>query len=238
LIINNNGNGKQFDFLKDPTEGLAYEFEIDPDNNNCVWTVVAGPPKESMLYMIGDDFGGWNWSSDGVVTMTPVNGFEGHFWAVRYINAGKGFKWCKVRDWNGDFYSIGEEIGYTTSGGNAYVAESGMYMVYVDMPNGRICVEPVGVYGIGPCFGSWDILMYPFETSGQVMTRLTTGSGELRLYATCSIAPAIGDWWRMEFVVIDGKIVYRGNGGDQERVQVDVGKMVILDFNAGTGVIE
>ena len=27
------------------------------------------------------------------------------------------------------------------------------------------------------------------------------------------------DWWKVEFIVLDGKIVYRGNGGDQERVR-------------------
>ena len=238
LIINNNGNGKQFDFLKDPTEGHAYEFEIGPDNNDCVWKVVAGPPKESALYMIGDDFGGWDWSSDGVVTMTPVNGYVGHFWAVRYINAGKGFKWCKVKDWNGDFYSIGEEIGYTVSGGNAYVAESGMYMVYVDMEHGKISVEPAKVFGKGECFGGWLVDPIPFSVTGQTMMCTTITSGELRIYATSDIAPAGVDWWQMEFVVLDGKIVYRGNGGDQERVVVDAGKMVTLDFNAGTGTIE
>ena len=239
LIINNNGNGKQFDFLKDPTEGLAYEFEIDPDSNNCVWTVVAGPPKESALYMIGDDFGGWNWSSDGVVTMTPVNGSEGRFWAVRYINAGKGFKWCKVRDWNGDFYSLGIEFGYTVSGGNAYVAESGMYMVFVDMVNGWISVEPAKVFGIGDCFGGWSTEPTPFTVEDQAMVCTTTGSGELRIFAFPNLTPVmIGDWWRMEFMIIDGKIAYRGNGGDQERVVVGADKKVTLDFNAGTGTIE
>ena len=41
----------------------------------------------------------------------------------------------------------------------------------------------------------------------------------------------------MEFVVLNGKIEYRGNGGDQERATVGAGKTVTLDFNAGTGTI-
>jgi hypothetical protein len=238
LIINNGGNNAQFNFLTDPKESLAYEFEIGAGDNNCVWTVVAPPKGESALYMIGDEFGGWDWGSNGIVEMTPVNGFEGHFWAVRHISAEKGFKWCPVRAWSGDFYSIGEEIGYTVSGGNAYVAEDGIYMIYVDMENGKIAVEPAKVYGMGPCFGSWDTNMYPFEVNGQTMTRTTSGSGELRIYATSTIFPGGGDWWRMEFVVIEDKIAYRGNGGDQERVQVESGQLVRLDFNAGTGTIE
>jgi len=237
LIINNNGQGRQFDFLKDPTESLCYEFEIDA-NNNCKWTAVDCPVAAPALYMIGEEFGNWNWSSDGVVKMTPVFGFEGHFWAVRYISAGKGFKWCTVRDWNGDFYSLGEDIGYTTSGGNAYVAESGMYMVYVDMPNGKISVEPARVYGMGNCFGSWDTSMYPFEVIDKTMGRTTIGDGELRIYAASNIAPVGNDWWRMEFVIIDGKIAYRGNGGDQTRIPVNAGKLIVLDFNAGIGEIK
>lgn len=190
------------------------------------------------MYMIGDEFGGWDWSSDGVVEMTPVNGFAGQFWALRYISAGSGFKWSPIRDWGKDFYSVGEDIGYTVSGGNAYVAESGMYMVYVDMINGKISVEPAKIYGIGDCFGGWDTATYPFAVENQTMTYTTTGSGELRMYAASDISPVGGDWWRMEFVILDGKIVYRGDGGDQTRVQVDAGKKVTLNFNAGTGTIE
>ena len=237
LIINNNGNGRQFDFLKDPTESLCFEFEIDSDNN-CVWTAVDCPSEEPAMYMIGSEFGGWDWSSDGVVKMTPVNGYEGHFWAVRYITEGEGFKWCTVRDWNGDFYTLGEDIGFATSGGNAFVAESGMYMIYVDMETGKISVEPARVYGIGDCFGSWDSANYPFEVSGKTMTRTTVGTGELRIYATSDIAPVGGDWWRMEFVILDGKIAYRGAGGDQERVRVEEGSLIVLDFNTGIGSIE
>ena len=238
LIINNNGEGRQFDFLKDPMESLCYEFEIGESNNDCVWTAVDCPSEEPALYIIGEEFGGWDWSSSGVVKMTPVNGFEGHFWAVRYISEGKPFKWCTVRDWNGDFYTLGEDIGFTTSGGNAFVAESGMYMIYVDMENGKISVEPARVYGIGDCFGSWDSANYPFEVSDKTMTSTTVGTGELRIYAASDISPVGGDWWRMEFVIIDGKIAYRGAGGDQTRVPVEEGKLITLDFNAGIGTIE
>jgi hypothetical protein len=42
----------------------------------------------------------------------------------------------------------------------------------------------------------------------------------------------------MEFIILDGKIEYRGTGGDQTRVPVAAGKTVTLDFNAGTGTIE
>jgi hypothetical protein len=187
------------------------------------------------MYMIGEEFGGWNWGSDGVAVMTPVYSFDGHFWCVRYISAEKGFKWCAKREWNGDFFSLGEDIGFTTADGNAFVAEDGMYMVYMDMVNGKISVEPARVYGMGDCFGGWDTAMYPFEVTGKTMTRTTANSGELRIYAASDIAPVGNDWWKMEFVLMNGVIEYRGTGPDQERVSVGAGQMVVLDFNAGTG---
>lgn len=190
------------------------------------------------MYMIGEDFGGWDWGSDGVAEMIPVNGFEGNFWCVRYITAGNGFKWSPKRDWGPDFFSLGEDLGYYTDDGNAFVEEDGMYMVFMDMVKGRISVEPARVYGMGDCFGGWDTETYPFEAEGNNMKRTTDSAGELRIYAASDIDPVGGDWWRMEFVPIDEVIEYRGDGDDQERVEVGAGKTVILDFNAGTGKIE
>ncbi len=240
-LILNNKDGKQFDFLKDPTVSACYEFEIGDDNNNCVWTDVDCPDlsPDPALYIIGEEFGAWDWTSEGVVTMTPVHSTPGHFWAIRYITAGKGFKWCAVRDWNGDFNSLGEDIGFYVQDGNAFVEESGLYMIYVDTENGKISVETAKVYGMGDCFGSWDVATYPFTIDGTTMSITTAASAELRMYAASDISPVGGDWWKMEFIFLaDGKIIYRGAGDDQERITVDAGKKVTLDFNAGTGTIE
>ena len=196
------------------------------------------PEYPETMYMIGNQFGQWDWNSTDVVEMIPVWGLEGHFWCIRYINAEDGFKWCAKRAWDGDFFSLGEEIGYTISDGNAFVAESGIYMVYMDMPNGKISVEAAKVYGMGDCFGGWDAGKYPFTVSGKEMVYTTTGSGELRIYAESNISPTGGDWWKKEFVVLNNKIEYRGKGDDQERANVAAGKTIILDFNTGTGKIE
>lgn len=190
------------------------------------------------MYMIGAEFGDWDWSSDGVAEMIPVHGFEGNFWCVRYITAGKGFKWCAKREWSGDFFSLGEDLGFYTEDNNAFVQEDGMYMVFMDMVNSRISVEPAKVYGMGDCFGGWNTATYPFEADGKTMKATTAAAGELRIYAASDIAPVGGDWWRMEFVPIDGIIEYRGTGDDQDRVSVGAGQAVVLDFNAGTGIIK
>src|SRR5690625_6408765 len=80
-----------------------------------------------------------------------------------------------------------------------------MYMVFVDMVKERISVEPAKVYGMGDCFGGWDTASYPFEVDGKTMKRTTDSAGELRLYAASDIDPVGNDWWRMEFVLIDGR---------------------------------
>jgi hypothetical protein len=56
------------------------------------------------------------------------------------------------------------------------------------------------------------------------------------MFAGSSIANT--DWWTGEFVILDGKIAYRGTGEDQQRVNCTAGQTVTLDFNAGTGEIK
>ena len=196
------------------------------------------PALPETMYMIGDGIGGWDWAGDYIVNMTPVNGKAGQFWAIRNIEAGKGFKFSPEKAWGSDFFSLGEDIGFTTADGNCFVAESGVYMVYVDCDAKKICVEKAKVYGIGDCFGGWDQGMETalFAEADGKLSATVAAAGELRMYAASSIATS--DWWTREFIILDGKIAYRGNGGDQERVSVTAGQKVTLDFNAGTGTIE
>ena len=249
LILNNRGNGRQFDFISNPTKSAAYVINIHATNNNsATWTEVPIPSHFGpALYMIGEEFGDWQWSSPDVVEMTPVHSHSGHFWAVRYITAGKEFKWSPVRAWAGsDFHSLhGSNNGFTiVNNNNARVAADGMYMVWVDMNLGNISIEPAKIYGIGNCFGSWDMGLYPFSVENKKMINTTTHAGELRMYAgRANIAPPYGgnsldlQWWQTEFIILNGKIVYRGTGPDQTRVPVGAGRKITLDFNAGTGTI-
>lgn len=196
------------------------------------------PELPKTMYIIGDAVGGWDWGADYIVDMTPVNGKAGQFWAIRYIEAGKGFKFCAQKEWNGDFTGLTENSGYTVNEGNCYVSESGVYMIYVDTENKKLCVEPAKVYGIGDCFGGWTegIETALFKADGQTLKGTTAATGDIRLYAASSIATS--DWWTREFVFFDGKIAYRGNGNDQDRVNVAAGKTVTLDFNKGTATVE
>ncbi|MDR0863542.1 MAG: SusF/SusE family outer membrane protein [Candidatus Symbiothrix sp.] len=191
------------------------------------------------LFMIGSEFGGWDWSSDGIAQMAPVHSHPGHFWTIRYITAGEGFKWCPARDWNGeDFNSLGEDLGFYTKDGNAFVEQDGMYMIYVDTDAKKISVEPAQVYGIGDCFGAWDKGKFPLTVAGKAMVINTTASGNVRMYAASTIQPADVDWWQMEFVPINGHLRYRGVGNDQTAVSVDANKQVIIEFNTKRGAVK
>ena len=197
------------------------------------------PSLPETMYMIGAEFGSWDWNSDGVVEFTPVNGKAGQFWAIRYIGAESPFKFCAKKEWSGDFNGLGDDdSGFVKDGGNCMVSEAGVYMIYVDLENKKVVVEPAKVYGIGNCFGGWDEGMANalFTADGGKLTATVAADGELRMYAASSAATS--DWWTREFIILDGKIAYRGNGGDQERVSVKAGDKITLDFNAGTGTIE
>ena len=194
------------------------------------------PTLPENMYIIGQGVGGWDWASNAV-DMIPVNTKPGQFWAIRYIKAGEGFKFNSKKEWGGDFSGLDTNSGISFDGdGNCIVEADGVYMIYVDVENSKVCVETAQVYGIGECFGGWDAGSVAFSVEGDKVVGTTTTSGKIRLYAGSSIATS--DWWTREFVFFDGKIAYRGAGGDQEPVNVEAGKKVTLDFNAGTATVE
>ena len=192
------------------------------------------------LYMIGQDFGNWDWYSDGIVEFTPVHSHSGAFWTTRYIKADSPFKFCPKREWSGDFFSLGNDFGYEAKDGNCFVAEDGFYTIYVDLEDKIVAVEPAAVYGMGECFGGWDTDMAANKFVAEGTTLVSpafVADGHVRMYTAAPSVITGVDWWQMEFIVLDGAIVYRGAGGDQERVAATTGQKVTLDFNAGTGTI-
>ena len=215
------------DYGKEPTI-LIEEYKAYPDH----------------LYMIGADFGGWDWGSDGVVEMIPVlhnpdwgANAEGQFWTVRYFTANQGFKFNSAKAWNGtDFWGLTTNEGFVEAGGNCTVTEDGVYLVHIDLKNGIVHVEPARIMGKGDCFGGWDVAATPFTVEGNKVKGTTTTAGKLRMYVESDIATS--DWWTREFLFYDGVISYRGGGGDLEDVIVEAGKTVTLDFNAGTATLE
>lgn len=207
----------------------SYKYDIE-------MTAASALPSE--MYMIGDAIGGWDWAGDYIVSMTPVHSAEGAFWTIKPLEAGKPFKFCPVKDWNGDFTGLGEDSGYVVADGNCSVEADGIYMIYVDVKNKKLVVEPAAVYGIGDCFGGWTAKMEAakFAVEGQSLKVTVPADGNLRMYAESSAATT--DWWTREFNVFDGKIEFRGNGDDQAAVAVTAGQVVTLNFADNTATIQ
>lgn len=197
--------------------------------------------KESTLpetcYMIGQTFGGWSWESDALVTLIPAHSEPGAFWTIRYIKAGDPFKFSPEKAWGKDFTGLGTDSGYAVADGNCSVAEDGLYMIDIDFKNGVLNIAPAEVYGMGDVFGGWDEGANPY-TITEVASVVAANDGNLRTYAKSALPAAAGNWWHREFVIVDGKIAYRADGGDPAAVAVKAGQTITFDFNAGTGSIE
>ncbi len=181
------------------------------------------------VYLCGEEFGNNDWANAGVAEAVAVNGQAGVFWITRYMTAGKTFKFAKTKA-DADVFSDYTLTGYTADGG---VATTGMYTFVINTGEKTIKATEAKVYGMGDAFGSWDKGKYPFTITNNKATISVTAAGNLRMYVEVEGA----DWWASEFNIYDGKIVYRGAGGDQAAVAVEAGDQVSVDFNAGTGVI-
>ena len=99
----------------------------------------------------------------------------------------------------------------------------------------------------GACAGGWadagagrpddSEVAFTLSSDGTAYEAVAAGDGDLRIYVSTGIQGV--DWWQSEFLLRDGKIEYRGKGGDQEpRVQIETGKTVTLDFRTNTGTIQ
>ena len=222
-------------------EAGDYKVTFNPATKEVTVSAVAFPEQ---LYMIGAEFGNWDWNSDGVVEMTPVlhnpdwgAEAEGQFYTVRYFTAGQGFKFCAKRAWDGDFWGLTTNDGFTEAGGNCTVETDGFYLVHIDFKAEKVHVEPARVYGIGDAFGGWDEEMEDarFVADGKVLKATVAKAGNIRMYVASSIATS--GWWTREFNVIEGKIVPRLMD-ELPGVPALANQVVKLDFNAGTGAIE
>lgn len=212
--------------------------------------VVAEYPAN--LYINGGDFGGatWDWANAGIVKMNPVHSHANAFWAIVYSTAASEFKFAPGKEWKSDFGVTGTAVNgvYGKGGDNVKIATAGYYMVYVDLKAEKISVTAPTVYLIGDVApdATWTKaiaanLFTVDNTAKTITSPAALKAGNIRMYATCPLSqldtPA-ADWWQMEFNVINGKIEYRGTGGDQAAVPVTAGKRAVLNFATGVASIQ
>ena len=124
------------------------------------------------------------------------------------------------------------------------MAADGLYTVFVNGNDNIVEVYPAEIYGIGDAWGAdaWDFDkpdIVKFTDDGQtVKATVVNNSDGVRLSSKITTPNGWLDWWKTEFVYFDGKIAYRGAGGDQERVKVTAGQTITIDFNAGTVTVK
>ena len=211
---------------------LNFKLAQGDFNKSFTYTLVCTEESSAptTMYMNGGQWGGanWDWAAPGIVELVPIYGAPGEFWCTRWFDHTQEFKFCAKKEWNGDFGIDGQ---------NCKVDADGFYTIYVNGNNNTVEINPAAIYGLGACFGNdtWAAEdAYKAVADGQVLKLTTTGSGELRIAAKVKDY----DFWKTEFIFFDGKIAYRGAGGDQERVQGAAGKTITLDFNNGTATMQ
>ena len=235
----NLGGGTDPDAVTTPATGGNYKVTVDL--GAMTYKVVAAYP--SALFMIGDGVGGWDWASLDL-PMIPVNSHPNLFWKIVWMNATGGFKFAPQKEWKDDFGSTGSATAgvYAKGGDNIPVpGTAGYYMVVVDLTANKIAIADPKVYLIGNTIGSWDTGnaagLFTVDNANSVVTiTKTLAADELRMYAW---HPWFTDWWQSEFIILDGKIAFRGTGGDQSRVKVAAGPNTVnLNFKTGVGTIQ
>lgn len=211
--------------------------------NGDVKTLTITETAPAALFMIGGTIGGWDWAANSI-EMIPVHSHENLYWKIVWMEAETdGFKFAPEKAWGNDF-GMAEDLGngeYSFGGDNLVApAESGYYMVVVDLDAEKISVVEPEVYLIGDAVGSWDTAnpaaMFTVDNANEKLSfQGTLNNAELRMFAWHSY---FTDWWQSEFMIFDGNIEYRGNGEDQDRVNVDAGDYVIdLNFKSETGSV-
>jgi hypothetical protein len=209
------------------------------------------PEMPENMYMIGSP---WDWSWDNVSKGLVKTHVDGKFWTIQYLPANAEIKFCPVKDWAGDFGYGAANLsqastglaGLTDSGGNIKIGNPGWYLIVVTTSpsDGSYTVEFLEpeIWLVGDiASGGWsagsnpaDKFTVPTDATGEFVSPAFVANGNLRM----SIVISGADWWQTEFNVIDGEIVYRENGGDQEAPQVTAGQKAYLKFSDGTGRIQ
>lgn len=227
------------------------KVRITYDAENFYYTVKDNNAPDE-LYMTGSKYnwGGQPNNPDNWNQFIPVNGTKGAFWGMYYFEKDEQVKFAPQADWGGDFGFTGVTIsqesialaGLSEAGGNIQVGNAGWYLVYVSVVGNDKAVEfeEPNVYLIGDCVGGWDVsdankFTIPTTADGEFVSPAFSADGEIRI---CVHPSNVSDWWRTEFIILDSKIDYRGNGGDQARVRGEAGQKVYLKFSDNTGKIE
>ncbi len=220
-----------------PATVEAKYLKIDVNMLDETYTITLLNDPE--LYLTGSKY---NWGGTWL-PLTPVYDTTDTFWKIIYLDKDEEIKFAPQADWVNDFggqATIDDQAGsgMADSGGNLKIANAGWYLLQVTNGATReVKVLVPDVYLNGNTIGSWDVpeagkFTVPTTADGEFVSPAFVADDEVRI---CVKLDGF-DWWKTEFIVLDGKIEYRGKGGDQTRVRVTTGQKAYLNFTDGTGV--
>jgi hypothetical protein len=242
----NLGSGSDPDPITTPA--TAGNYKVTVDLGKMTYKIEAILP--AAVYLIGDGVisGGheWDWTVD--LPMIPVNSHPNLFWKIIWMNGTGGFKINSAKAWDGNElgYDKAVPVGGVYNLGKApdnnipVPAIAGYYMVVADFATNKIAIADPKVYLIGNTINSWDTGnaagLFTVDNANSLVTiTKTLAADELRMYAW---HPWFDQWWQSEFIILGGKIAFRGTGGDQTRVSVTAGSHKIdLNFKTGDGAV-
>lgn len=225
-------------------EKLTYEVKLVPS-----------------LYLTGSAY---NWGNEGGTwkQLIQYNGSKETYWTMIYFSEGELFKFSTQAAWVDEFGdqativdNAGSGIVAAGSDHNLKVGKAGWYLLRVTNGKERkleVCKPEVYLVGdviAGGWGAGWEDnaktdankFTAPTEKDGLFVSPKFANSGNLRMYVNfpdTGYKDPNNNWWKSEFNVIGGNIVFRGNGGDLQPVAVEANQQVSLNFTTGKGEIK
>lgn len=214
------------------------------------------------LFLTGSEYNWGNKESDWK-QLIQYNGSKETYWTMIYFSEGELFKFAPQAGWDdafGDQAKIEDNAGsgIVSAGGkdhNLKVGKAGWYLLRVTNGKERkleVCKPEVYLVGdviAGGWGAGWEAnaktdankFTAPTEKNGLFVSPKFVNKGNLRMYVNfpdTGYKDPNNNWWKSEFNVIGGNIVYRGNGDDLQPVAVQANQQVSLNFTTGKGEIK
>lgn len=208
------------------------------------------------MYINGSAYSSdWNWGA--ACQMIPMTQTPGKFWTMQYYAEGEQIKFSPVAKWEGDFGYSAEVVTaeaielakLSENGGNIQIGKSGWYIVVVTVTSTDKKVNFLipNVYMLGGVVNdSWEtndatLFTVPTDKAGEFISPAATKDGTARI---CVVAET-GNWWKSEFTLSGGVIVYRENKEISDNLgelgyecKLTAGQKVHLKFLEGKGTVK
>lgn len=217
--------------------------------------------KAPSLFLTGSEYNWGNKESDWK-QLIQYNGSKETYWTMIYFSEGEMFKFAPQAAWADEFGDQATIVdnagaGIVSAGGkdhNLKVGKAGWYLLRVTNGKERkleVCKPEVYLVGdviAGGWGAGWEDnaktdankFTAPTTKDGLFVSPKFANSGNLRMYVNfpdTGYKDPNNNWWKSEFNVIEGNIVYRGDGGDLQPVAVEANQQVKLNFTTGKGEI-